>query len=418
MTMYVKALSACVFLLLVSAVSVGAPGLTITGTAVDSSGRPIPDATVMVYHAGVLNGYSTFCPSCYRDCGKRTKTDSSGSYTIPNLASGLWFDLLLVSDGYAPEIVRMKDISAGAAPIATLKARSSVADPSHAVKGHVVDAVGRPVPDVVVTTIGFEGEHGSAIGTFPGLDPLAVTDQNGNFEIDYTQPAKRMLVTVESRTRALRFATLVTGPQSQKIELEEGATVRGRLMLDGKPVTGAEVGLIGQQQGGYGPALSIVGDPYPETRIGTRDDGTFVISNVPTGVHWFVYPKMESVATKGSAEPKICVTARPREIVDVGEISLGHGYRLRGRIILNDGKPLHDGMRVILISERVRDTQVTLLDKDGRFEFLSLPNGDYSMSPSIRGYSVANNQNDAIHVSIQRNIDDFIVSLDPTQPER
>src|SRR3984957_7667191 len=131
--MYTKAIPALVLLLLVSAVSVGAPGLTVAGRVVDSSRRPVSGATVMVYHAGVLNGYSTFCPSCYRDCGKRTKTDSSGSYTIPNLASGLWFDLLLVSDGYAPEIVRMKDISAGAAPIATLKARSSVADSSHAV---------------------------------------------------------------------------------------------------------------------------------------------------------------------------------------------------------------------------------------------------------------------------------------------
>jgi hypothetical protein len=413
MSMYVKALSTSVFLVLVSAASAGAPGLTIKGSAVDSSGRPVASATVIIYHAGVLNGYSTFCPSCYRDCGKRTKTDSSGSYTISNLASDLWFDLLFVRNGYAPEIVRVKDVSAGIAPIATLKARSSGADPGHAVKGHVVDAVGRPVPDAVVTTIGFEGEHGTAIGTFPGLDPLAVTDQNGNFEIDYTQPAKRMLVTVESRTLALRFATLVTGPQSQKIELEEGATVRGRLMLDGKPVSGAEVGLIGQKQGGFGPALSIVGDPYPETRIGTQEDGTFAISNVPTGVHWFLYPKMESVATKGSAEPKICVTARPGELVDVGDISLRRGYRLRGRIILSDGKPLPDGMRVILISERIRDTETALLDKDGSFEFVGLPKGDYSISPSVRGYSLANNPDDALHASIQRDIDDFIVSLNP-----
>ena len=76
---------------------------------IDSSARPIPDATVMVYHAGVLNGYSTFCPSCYRDCGKRTKTDSAGNYVISKLDSGLWFDLLVVRDGYAPEIIKVKD---------------------------------------------------------------------------------------------------------------------------------------------------------------------------------------------------------------------------------------------------------------------------------------------------------------------
>jgi hypothetical protein len=389
----------------------------VTGRVLDSSGHPISDATVMVYHAGVLNGYSTFCPSCYRDCGKRTKTDASGSYTISSLPSGLWFELLFVRDGYAPEIVRVKDMSAGLAPVATLKTRSSVADPSHMVSGHVVDAGGRPVPDAVVTTIGIEDEHGSMIGTIPGHDPLAVTDQNGRFEIDYTKPAKRMLITVESRTLALRFATLVTGSRSQKIELEEGATVRGRVLQDGKPVADAEIGLIGQKQGGYGPALSIVGDPYPEMRIGTQEDGTFAISNVPTGVHWFAYPKMESIAPRGAAEPKICVTSRSREVVDVGEISLRPGYRLRGRVILNDGKSLPDGMRVILSSERVWDTQTALLDKDGRFEFLGLAQGEYSISPSVRDYELADDQT-GLQASIQRDVDDFIVSMNPRQPKR
>jgi hypothetical protein len=387
------------------------------GSAVDSSGRPISDATVMVYHAGVLNGYSTFCPSCYRDCGKRAKTDASGSYIIANLASGLWFDLLFVRNGYAPEIVRVKDASAGIVTVATLKVRSSAADPSHTAKGHVVDLGGRAVPDAVVTTVGVEGQHGSIIGTIPGLDPLAVTDQNGNFEVDYKRPAKRMLVTVESRTLALRFATLVTGPQSQIIELEEGATVRGHVVQDGKPVADAEIGLIGQKRGGFGSALSIVGDPYPEMRIGTQQDGTFAISDVPTGVQWFVYAKMESVATRGAAEPKVCLTARPNEMVDVGEISLRPGYRLQGRVVLSDGKSIPDGMRIFLSSERVWDTQTALLDKDGRFEFLGLPQGDYSISPSVRGYNLANNQNE-LHASVQRNVDDFVVSLNPKQPKR
>src|ERR1700722_13064044 len=111
--MYTKAIPALVLLLLVSAVSVGAPGLTVAGRVVDSSRRPVSGATVMVYHAGVLNGYSTFCPSCYRDCGKRTKTDAAGNYKLSNLAPGLWFDLLFVRDGYAPEIVRVKEASSG-----------------------------------------------------------------------------------------------------------------------------------------------------------------------------------------------------------------------------------------------------------------------------------------------------------------
>jgi hypothetical protein len=417
MCMHTKTVSAVILLLLVSAASVGTRGLTITGRVADSSGRSIPDATVMVYHAGVLNGYSTFCPSCYRDCGKRAKTDASGSYTIDKLDSGLWFDLLFVRDGYAPEIVRVKEASAGTAPLATLKARPSAADPSHAVKGHVVDVNGHVVRDAVVTTVGIEAEHGAVVGPMPGLDPLAVTDQNGDFELLYEKPAKRMLVTIEARTLALKFVTLVTGPQGQTIELAKGGAVRGRLVQDGTPVADAEIGLVGQKLGGFGPALTIVGDPYPEMKVGTQQDGTFMISDVPTGVQWFVYAKMESVATRGASEPKACITTRPNEMVDVGEISLRAGYRLEGQIVLSDGKSIPDGMRVILTSQRVWDSQTALLDRQGRFRFLGLPQDNYLISPAVRGYRLADNQRD-VQVSVQGNVDDFVVSLNPEQPKR
>ena len=50
-------------------------------------------------------------------------------------------------------------------------------------------------------------------------------------------------------------------------------------------------------------------------------------------------------------------TTRPNELVDVGEISLRNGYRLEGRVVLTDGKSIPDGMRVILTSKRVWDSQ-------------------------------------------------------------
>src|SRR5262245_42521806 len=76
--------------------------LTLTGKVTDISGKALDRATVMVYQAGVKQGYSTFCPSCYSDCGKRALTGPDGGYTIANLSPDLYFELLIVHDGYRP----------------------------------------------------------------------------------------------------------------------------------------------------------------------------------------------------------------------------------------------------------------------------------------------------------------------------
>src|SRR5664279_604791 len=85
------------------------PGASLTGTVLDSNDKPLAGVTVMVYHAGVKVGYSTFCPSCYVDCGKRAITDVKGTFEIKELAPDLWFALLAARDGYVPKITQPID---------------------------------------------------------------------------------------------------------------------------------------------------------------------------------------------------------------------------------------------------------------------------------------------------------------------
>jgi hypothetical protein len=345
-------------------------------------------------------------------------TDESGLYTTNKLEAGLWFELLIVRDGYAPEILQVRDVSTGTAPTATLKTRPSIVGAaSHEVKGHVIDGQGNAVPDAVVTAVGVDTAKGSMFGTIPGLDALAVTNQNGDFELVCEKPLKRVLVTIEARTLAIKFATLVTGVRRQTIELSRGATIKGRLVQDGKPVGDAEIGLIGQRQGGFGGGLTTVGDPYPEIRVGTQQDGSFIISDVPTGVQWFVYAKMESVAPRGASEARACLTPKAGAIVDVGDIQLGPGYRFQGKVILSDARPVPDGMRVIVTSAHVWDSQTALVDKDGRFKFVGLPKGEYSISPAVKGYSLPGDQRE-IQASVQQDVDNFVISLSPEPPKR
>src|SRR6202035_724541 len=148
--------------------------VTLTGTVTDAEGKPIERATVMVYHAGVKKGYSTFCPSCHADCGKRANTDGNGTFTFKRLAPDLWFELVVARDGYGPVFAKKVDPSSGTPVTATLVRREIVSNPDRGFPGRVEDSGGLPVRDVVVQPVGLllDSKRGSSrYGTIEGLDP-------------------------------------------------------------------------------------------------------------------------------------------------------------------------------------------------------------------------------------------------------
>ncbi len=99
-------------------------------------------------------------------------------------------------------------------------------------------------------------------------------------------------MSVSPRGMSSKLFTESTGEDRKTLTVTEGATIRGRLVRDGKPMSNAEIGLSTHSRRS--------GTVLPEMRIGTREDGTFAITNVPPGRIWYLYGKMESLASKGS----------------------------------------------------------------------------------------------------------------------
>jgi hypothetical protein len=231
---------------------------TLTGKVTDSSGKPLEDATVMIYHAGVKEGYSTLCPSCYSDCGKRAATDASGSFTIPKLDPDLQFELLVVRDGYPPKFVGNVDPSLGPAETAAIKLRARVHDPSRVVVlGRVVDSNGLPLRYAVVVPRGVATTQEGRIPVFNGTTPYRASNspqlptRKGNFELAFRGETSRVLVDVEARGMATKAIVIPTGTKRLIISVSDGAVIRGRLMDHGKPMARAEVGLF-PRRGGVG----------------------------------------------------------------------------------------------------------------------------------------------------------------------
>lgn len=386
--------------------------VTLTGTVTNREGQPLDEATVLVYRAGVKKGYSLYCPTCYADCGKRTITDKAGRFTIQNLAPDLRVDLVVVRDGYVPTFIAKVDPENGAVKSA-VDTRPAPPNPEGLVRGRIVDRSGIPARYAVVEPEGVSGimidGYGPVTwyGQRPELDPVAVANQRGEFEISYAGPAKALLLRIQPRGSAPLVVGVSPGPERKTIAVSDGATVRGRLVDLCKPVSRAEIGLIGRPRAGYSNDLAVTGKPHREFRIGTDSDGRFVITDVPAPADWYIYAKMESIAARGAVAPVECSTKRDGEKVDVGDLRIGRGHRLAGRVVLRDGSRIPLDMRIMISAERAWDSQIAVLDSMGRFEFRGLSAEKFEVLLSVRGHS-----SDPVPVTMDRDIGDLEIKVD------
>lgn len=246
-------------------------------------------------------------------------------------------------------------------------------------RGRVVDGHGTPLRDAVVEQegIGYRGPNGGMghrFGARDWIDLMAVTNEKGEFEMAYSKPAVEMILKVTARGMAAKLFTEPTGPDRKTLTVTEGAVVTGRLLKpDGTPLANAEIGITSHSH--------ISGQFISEVRIGTREDGTFAITNIPAGRVWTVYPKMDSLAGRNLAGTGVpCETVDDGQEVNVGDIRLRPSYTLRGKVVLSDGKPIPPGMHVTLGADWGMDSQMAAIAEDGTFEFRGLTNAVYSIN--------------------------------------
>ncbi|MCC6155004.1 MAG: hypothetical protein IT367_14660, partial [Candidatus Hydrogenedentes bacterium] len=218
----------------------------ITGAIYDNADKPIEDATVYVYTAREKEGLNLLCPSCYADCGKRSVTQSDGSFTVESLDPSLAFNLLVVHREYAPLLIERIDPQTGA-----VKAKMSRIDPARltadrSVRGRVVNSEGQPVRDAVVEPAWEILADGSWNGSpRHDIDSMYVTDERGEFVLTSEKPLKEVTIKVSARGYATRAGTtLEPGAPQKDIAIVRGGTVTGRVLLKGAPLPHVSLGLV------------------------------------------------------------------------------------------------------------------------------------------------------------------------------
>jgi hypothetical protein len=403
-----RTIFALMAILCVAAANATAGRATADGSVEDAEGRPVPNATVLVYSAGVRTGYSKFCPTCYVDCGKRAMTDANGHFTITGLDDALTFNLLVVRDGYAPKWIPALDPLKGPAAPTTIAARQFADDPQRVVRAKVVDAAGSPVAYALVETEGATfvqgGSLASMFGGFSTGDSLAVANENGEFALPVDRPVIKALLRVSGRGKAPMLLNVNTGLDSKIITVGDGATVHGRLLKDAKPLSNVELVLssIGRMSGTI----------FPDERVSTDETGRFTFTSVPSGRVWNLSASIESLAGRGAMTSLLLATERDGQDINLGTIQLQNDASLSGRVELTDKKSIPEGMR-LTVQPLQGESQMIMLGANGSFKIRGLMPGAYLIYPAIKGYSAPDKP--YFEVLVKRDMTNLILRLQPDE---
>jgi protocatechuate 3,4-dioxygenase beta subunit len=280
-------------------------GGVVAGTVVDTTGAPVPFATVRVRGSGQQS---------YLAEPRQASTDDKGAFELRGVAR-MKLDVRAEGETAASAVTTI-DLTSETAK----RDLKLVLDVAGTIAGVVVDDAGQPVPEVQVNA-------------FPDLlagskqDPALLsgmttdtTDGGGQFVIrGLPDGSYRLHAARSSRGRYQWGAQGVpakTGDKTVRITLSAPGTVTGKLVLEGsnKPPALANVQL------GHQP-------PQP-----TRPDGTFTITDAEPGTY-----DLHARGPEFTELTKSDVTVTPDKSTDVGTLTLAKGRTITGRVVDKTG---------------------------------------------------------------------------------
>lgn len=353
----------------------------LSGRVTSTEGLPVVGAHVSIDSARVRKGTSSLCPSCYLDCRKSAETDEKGEFRIASVDPELLFNVLVVADGYRPTFAMKSDPDKGPVEVALAAFDPSKFEANRILKGVVVDAAGKPLAGIKITPRMFSTE--AFRGFSPDiLDPLAVTNREGEFVMTSTSPIEYAdFLATGSGVAPRVFHGCKPEGNPQTLTMTSGATVTGRVVRDDKPVVGCEVGMVQVSRSSDG----FLG----ETSVGVDADGRFTFFNVHPDENYFVYTLLGTVKDGGAAEARKVRVGGEGATTDLGDFAVVPGHTIKGRVLLSDEKPIPPKTRLLVSREDAWDTTSVDLDEEGRFEIVGLPTERYTLLVTLKGYEIS-----------------------------
>ena len=356
----------------------------LEGVVATADGEPATNALVFIFSAAPREGgKAVISPHHYPDCGKFARTDAQGQFRIQPVDKDLLFRLLVTAPGQRPDYIKDADPMFGGAQLKMKSLQFKGGPPQNRVIGKILAPDGRAVSgariEVGATRIGGSTTYSSSFGG--RVDPMAVSDQHGEFFLDCTNGISALMTTIDAPRLAKRRIWLDAG-QAALIRLRTGVAIKGRLVQAGKGVPEISLSMATEERWSevYMRGFDVASDAQ----------GRFVLPHSPPETKFVISTKMKEMAPLGvMLAPKSVATGEDGSTLDLGELELKPSHSLRGRVVLADGQPVPPRTRIYLSLERGSDSQDKRLEEDGRFEFDGLPADEIDLSVRIPGYRIS-----------------------------
>ncbi|HYO12549.1 MAG TPA: carboxypeptidase-like regulatory domain-containing protein [Thermoanaerobaculia bacterium] len=286
------------------------PGVTVEGTVVDSTGKPVAGADVQVLPLDALPGRLLHSS---RD--EVPKSGLDGRFTITGLREGQRVELQGWKQGHVAQPTVVEVPPPGPVRL--------VLTPAVRITGRVVREDGKPISGAWVYF--FREGSGSGI---PTDDQGRFEMRKGPGEIDIRATADGYLPK-EMRIEAAAGQEV----EDLRIVLRKGAVVTGRVLgPDGAPVPGAEVRALLAPSGNRFHSLAA-----PEVKA--DGEGRYRLEGIPEGRRSIAasHPELQRAVKD--------LDVRPGE--NRLDLQLGQGFPVTGRVVDAEGRPV-EGARVVL----------------------------------------------------------------------
>jgi hypothetical protein len=309
--------------------------------------------------------------------------DAQGNFKIESLSSNLLFTVVVAARGFEP--MTLTKVDPAQTPLAVrLKPRGKDQLPANrTVLGRVLDASKRPVAGAEVSIYGVTAGRSTTYGgQVAGTDVVAASDSAGEFEIYVAKAFDSLGLRIDALGLArTRFTGATPGGARHNFVLPVGAALVGRVMREGKPVKGINVGVASVDRN----SESFTGDFV----VGTDANGLFVFPSLPADRDYQFYGILDSLRGIGALPARVVRVGKDGSKTDLGVISLTPGWRVAGEVRVANAKTLPVGSRLILGREGAWDFAIIDLPADGRFDLPNVPGEAVNLWVGMAGYRAA-----------------------------